>query len=42
LADDARSGAEVAETTFFYVAGFDALMKRQDKCNNVGGGYVNK
>jgi hypothetical protein len=30
----------VAETTVkgFYVAGFDALVKRWDKCINVGGG----
>jgi hypothetical protein len=26
----------------FYVAGFDALVKRWDKCINVGGGYVEK
>jgi hypothetical protein len=26
----------------FYVAGFDALVKRRDKCINVGGGYVEK
>jgi hypothetical protein len=26
----------------FYAAGFDALVKRWDKCNNVGGGYVEK
>jgi hypothetical protein len=24
----------------FYAAGFDALVKRWDKCINVGGGYV--
>jgi hypothetical protein len=24
----------------FYAAGFDALIKRWDKCINVGGGYV--
>jgi hypothetical protein len=24
----------------FYAAGFDALVKRGDKCINVGGGYV--
>jgi hypothetical protein len=24
----------------FYAAGFDALVKRCDKCINVGGGYV--
>jgi hypothetical protein len=35
----------VAETTVtkdFYSAGFDALVKRWDKCINVGGGYVEK
>jgi hypothetical protein len=26
----------------FYVAGFDALIKRWDKCINVGGGYIEK
>jgi hypothetical protein len=26
----------------FYAAGFDALVKRLDKCINVGGGYVEK
>jgi hypothetical protein len=25
-----------------YAAGFDALVKRWDKCVNVGGGYVGK
>jgi hypothetical protein len=24
----------------FYAAGFDALVKRWDKCINIGGGYV--
>jgi hypothetical protein len=34
----------VAETTLkrFYAADFDALVKRLDKCNIVGGGYVEK
>jgi hypothetical protein len=34
----------VAETTVknFYAAGFDALVKRWEKCINVGGGYVEK
>jgi hypothetical protein len=40
----------VAETTVkkkkkeedFYAADFDALVKRWDKCINVGGGYVEK
>jgi hypothetical protein len=26
----------------FYAAGFDALVKRWDKCVNVGEGYVEK
>jgi hypothetical protein len=26
----------------FYAAGFDAMIKRWDKCINVGGGYVKK
>jgi hypothetical protein len=26
----------------FYAAGFDALVKRWDKCINVGGGHVEK
>jgi hypothetical protein len=26
----------------FYAAGFDALVKRWDRCINVGGGYVEK
>jgi hypothetical protein len=26
----------------FYVVGFEALVKRGDKCINVGGGYVEK
>jgi hypothetical protein len=26
----------------FYAAGFDALVKRRDKCIIVGGGYVEK
>jgi hypothetical protein len=34
----------VTKTTVknFYAAGFDALIKRWDKCINVGGGYVEK
>jgi hypothetical protein len=44
VADNARSGAEVTETTGknFFAAGFDALVKRWDKRINVGGGYVEK
>jgi hypothetical protein len=26
----------------FYAAGFETLVKRRDKCINVGGGYVKK
>jgi hypothetical protein len=36
VADDARPSAEVAETTDFYAAGFDALGI------NVGGGHAEK
>jgi hypothetical protein len=34
----------MAETTVknFHAAGFDALVKRWDKCVIVGGGYVEK
>jgi hypothetical protein len=33
----------MTETTVdFHAAGFDALVKRWDKCINVGGGYVEK
>jgi hypothetical protein len=44
VTDDARPGAEVAETAVksFYAAGFDVLVKRRDKCINVGRGYVEK
>jgi hypothetical protein len=44
FADDARPGAEVAETTakIFYAAGFDVMLKQWDKCINVGGGCVEK
>jgi hypothetical protein len=39
-----QRGAEVAETTVkdCYAAGFNALLKRWNKCINVGGGYVEK
>jgi hypothetical protein len=42
--DDARPGAEVVENTQkdFYAAGFDAMVKRWDKCISVGGGYIEK
>jgi hypothetical protein len=34
----------MAETAVknFYAAGFDALVKRWDKCISVGGGYIEK
>jgi hypothetical protein len=43
-ADDARPGAEVAETQpkDLYAAGFDALVKPWKKCISVGGGYGEK
>jgi hypothetical protein len=39
-----NGSVEVAETTVknFYAAGFDALVKRWDKCINVAGGYIEK
>jgi hypothetical protein len=40
--DNDEPHVDVAETTPFYVAGFDALVKRWDKCVNVGGGCVEK
>jgi hypothetical protein len=44
VADDARPGEEVAETTVktLLCYGFNALVKRWDKHINVGGGYVEK
>jgi hypothetical protein len=30
------------QSKHFYAAGFDALVKRWDKCTSVGGGYVEK
>jgi hypothetical protein len=38
VADDARPDAEVAETksTHFYATSFRALVKRWDKCRDVG------
>jgi hypothetical protein len=45
FADDEEFETEVRkwlrqESVGFYVAGFDALVKRWDKCINVSGGYV--
>jgi hypothetical protein len=47
FADDEEVGTEVQEwprqqSKYFYAVGFDALVKRWDKCVNVGGGYVEK
>jgi hypothetical protein len=30
------------QSKYFYVAGFDAPVKRRDKCISIGGGYVEK
>jgi hypothetical protein len=30
------------QSIYFHAAGFDAFVKRWDKCINVGGGYVGK
>jgi hypothetical protein len=32
----------IQQSKDFYAADFDALLKRWDKCINVGGGYVEK
>jgi hypothetical protein len=45
FADDKDVGTEVLkwprqQLKDFYAVGFDALVKRWDKCINVGGGYV--
>jgi hypothetical protein len=44
VADDTGPGAEVTETTVERLSScrFRALVKRWDKCINVGGGYVEK
>jgi hypothetical protein len=47
LADDEEVETEVQkwltqQSKAFYAEGFDALVKRWDKCMNVGGGYVEK
>jgi hypothetical protein len=47
IADDKEVETEVRkwliqQSKDFYAAGFDALVKRWDKCINVGGGYVEK
>jgi hypothetical protein len=44
VADDARPGVEVAEATVknFSAAGVDASVKKLEKCNSVGKGYVEK
>jgi hypothetical protein len=45
FADDEKLETEVRkwlkqQPEDFYSAGFDALVRRWDKCINVGGGYV--
>jgi hypothetical protein len=44
VADDARPGAKWLrqQPKDFIAAGFYALIKRWDKCIEVGGGYVEK
>jgi hypothetical protein len=47
LADDEEVETEVRkwlrqQSKDFYAESFDALEKRQDKCINIGGGYVEK
>jgi hypothetical protein len=47
FADDKEVETEVRkwlrqQSKDFYAAGFDALIKRWDRCINVGGGYVEK
>jgi hypothetical protein len=47
FADDEEVETEVwkwlrQQSKDFYAAGFDALVKRWDKCISVGGGYVEK
>jgi hypothetical protein len=47
LADDEEVETEVRkwlrqQSKDFYAEGFDPLVKRRDKCVNVGGGYVQK
>jgi hypothetical protein len=47
FADDEENETEVwrclrQQSKDFYAAGFDALVKRWDKCINVGGGHVKK
>jgi hypothetical protein len=47
FADDEKVETEVQEwlrqqPKDFYAAGFDALVKRRDRCISIGGGYVEK
>jgi hypothetical protein len=47
FADDEEVETEVwkwlrQQSKDFYAAGFDALVKRWDKCNNIGEAYVEK
>jgi hypothetical protein len=44
-ADDEDVETEVRlgqQSKYFYVTGFNALVKRWDRCINLGGGYVDK
>jgi hypothetical protein len=42
FADDEEVEVGTQKSKDFYVAGFDALVMRWDKCINVGGGYFEK
>jgi hypothetical protein len=47
FADDEEVETEVRkwlgqQAKYFYAAGFDALLKRSDKCISVGGAFVEK
>jgi hypothetical protein len=42
FADGAEFETEVRKSKDFCAAGFDALLKRWDKCISVGGGHVEK
>jgi hypothetical protein len=43
MADQVRKWLrQQSKYSYFYAAGFDALLKQWDKCMNVGGGYVEK
>jgi hypothetical protein len=42
FADDEEVETEVRKSKDFYAARFDAMVKRWDKCINIGGRYVKK